>query len=127
MTTPTISFALTSKVEPPKKFTLDGDEFELLGVNHLTPDQEATAMALFARHGILSDEVDSTKNVLRGEELAKTLRATRLKIIHLLTTIPESRVVPMHVQVKLLEAVRSEMEANEDEGPTAVPADAPDE
>jgi hypothetical protein len=123
MGNPEISFALTSTVEPPKKFTLDGDVFELLGVNHLSPDAEAEAMALFARHTILAEEVDGTKNLSRGEEVAKQLRATRLRIIHKLTTIPDTRTIPLHVQVKLLEAVREEMALSDDDGPTAVPAD----
>lgn len=124
-----IAFDLSTHIDPPKEFTLDGEVYAIKGVDHLSANEEAKAMALFARHSYLAAELDETKNVQKGEQIATALRNTRLNIIYHLTTIPEGTPLPMHVQLKLIEAVREEMvviEGEESEKPVdAAGEDAP--
>ena len=117
-----ISLALSTEVAPAKIFTVDKEEFSLLGTDHLSPDSEAEAMALFARHGILQRELDSTPNVSKGKEIAERLRKCRILILTKLTTIPTETAdkLPLGAQVALLEAIQEEMEsATDDDGSDA--------
>ena len=59
-TTAGVLLALTTDVEPAKKFTVDGDEFLLYGLNHLSKKDETEALALFARHSILVARLESS-------------------------------------------------------------------
>lgn len=114
-----ISLALSTEVAPAKKFTVDGEEFSLLGTDHLSPESEAEAMALFARHGILQRDLDITPNVHKGTEIAERLRKCRILILTKLTTIPADTAdkLPLGAQVALLEAIQEEMEsATDDDG-----------
>lgn len=106
-----ISLALTTEIAPAKKFTLDGEVYELLGIDHLSAEDEALAMALFARHGLLAQEIELTANTKRGAELALKLKSCRVRILCKLTTLPEevAMKLPIQAQVKLLEAIQVEL------------------
>lgn len=104
---------LSTIVAPPKEFTVNGDVFRMLGINHLSPADEATAIALFSRHTILQIEVEATKNVQTGAQKAALLRTCRLQILCKLTDMPMSLAeqLPVDQQVKLLEALQREIES----------------
>lgn len=104
--------ALNTAVKPAKKFTVDGEEFLLLGVDNLSAEQEATALALFARHGNIARALEFESNVDKGKTLALRLRSTRLDILCLLTDMPKDVAdrLPAHQQVKLLDAIQAELE-----------------
>lgn len=114
-----IALALSTEVAPAKKFTIDGEEYELLGTDHLSPSAEAEAMALFARHGVLQRDLDITPNVSKGKEIAERLRKCRILILSKLTTVPTETAekLPLGAQVALLEAIQEQMEiATDDDG-----------
>ena len=112
------SLALTTAIKPTKKFTVDGEEFDLLGVDHLSPEVEAEVMALFARYGLLTSDLESTSNVMKGKEIADRMRSTRLALLAKLTTMPKDTAakLPLSQAVKLMEAIESEVEAADEDG-----------
>jgi hypothetical protein len=111
------SLALTTRIKPAKQFTVDSIPYDLLGVDHLSPDDEAETMALFARYGVLQVELDTEKNVTKGTPLALALKATRITLLTKLTSMPREVAgrLPLTQQVKLLEAIQAEVEDDEDE------------
>jgi hypothetical protein len=110
-----ISLALTTEIAPAKLFTVDGAEYKLLGIDHLSAEDEAGAMALFARHSLLAQEIELTANTKRGAELALKLKSCRIRILCKLTTLPEevATKLPVGAQVKLLEAIQVELSAED--------------
>jgi hypothetical protein len=111
------SLALTTALKPTKKFTVDGDEFEMLGIDHLSPDDEADTVALFARLQILQGDLEVQANVTKGATIAKAMKATRETILTKLTTMPRpvASKLPLSQQVLLLEALEAEVSV-EDSG-----------
>lgn len=120
------SLALTTKLAPTQKFTVDGQEFEILGLDHLSKDDEATVVALFARHNVLAFELENTSDIARGENLAKRTRKTRVQLLTKLTTMPQELVeaLPLPAQVKLLQALQADL--NEETGVEDEDDEAPD-
>lgn len=112
-----IALALSTRVKPAKKFTVDGEEFQLLGLDHLSESDEAEAMALFSRHALLVAESESTANVLKGKEIADRVRKTRIQIICKLTDLPRSvaEKLPLSGQAALLETLRDELNTKEED------------
>lgn len=104
--------ALTTKVAEPKKFTLDDEEYEMLGMDHLTKSDEAHAVALFSRYMILVQELNVTDNVQKGRAIAESIADCRVAIICKLTTLPKEIAVklPTPQQALLLEALQAEVE-----------------
>lgn len=106
-----ISLSLTTRIKPAKKFTVDGEEYQLLGIDHLSPDDENKVMALFARHSLLLAEQEGTENVTKGTAVAERVRKTRLEIICTLTDLPKSvaQALPLSGQARLLETLQEEI------------------
>lgn len=117
------SLALTTTLAPAKQFSVDGVGYDMLGVDHLSPDDEAETMALFARYGVLQAELDIEKNVTKGKAIAVALKATRLTLLTKLTSLPLSIAgkLPLTSQVKLLEAIQAEVEEAADAEPEPTP------
>lgn len=117
------ALSLSTTLSPATKIQVDGEPFELLGVDHLSPNDEARVMALFARLGVLTAELELTSNVTKGEELAKRVKETRLNILAKLTTVPKDALakLPLLEQVRLLGAIEDTIgetpdETGDDEG-----------
>lgn len=112
-----ISLALTTKLAPTKKFTVDGEEYEILGLDHLSKEDESKAVALFARHAYIATELEMTPNVQKGKELASRVRDTRMQIIATLTTLPKdiAEKLPLNAQIELITAVQSDQEETPEE------------
>lgn len=100
---------LITAIAPAKKFTVDGEQYDLLGIDHLDDNTEAEVMALFARYGVLTTELDLTANVVKGKELAQRVKTTRLDILAKLTTSPKAILakLPLTEQVRLLGAIEN--------------------
>jgi hypothetical protein len=111
------SFALKTALKPTKKFTVDGEPYDMLGVDHLSTDEEAETVALFARYGVLQAELEMEKNTSKGKAIALQMKATRITLLSKLTTVPKdvAALLPLTQQVKLLEAIQSEVEADDDD------------
>lgn len=103
--------ALSSAVEEPKKFLLDGVEYQLFSTDHISPQDEAYVMALLSRHNILTRQLATERNVARGKHIAEEQRKARIEVIARLTSVPRSQAttLPISVQVKLLEAISDEV------------------
>jgi hypothetical protein len=116
---------LTTVLKPTVKFTVDGQEFDILGVDHLSPDEEAEVMALFSRYGLKQSELEVQPNVSKGKATALEMKATRLTLLTKLTTLPPdiASKLPLTQQVRLLEAIQEEVEAEDDFEPAAAPAE----
>ena len=112
--------SLTTALKPTTKFQVDGAQYEILGVDHLSPDDEAEVMALVARYGVLQSELEVQANVSKGKATALQLKSTRLTLLTKLTTLTQQVAarLPLTQQVRLLEAIQAEVEA-EDENPAA--------
>jgi hypothetical protein len=102
---------LSTQVEPAKKFTVDGEAFDLLSLSHVGKDEEARLMALYRRMERFSRAYDVSKNDQEAEKAAAGIRNTRLEIICRFTTLPKhiAEELPLPAQVQLLTAIASEM------------------
>jgi hypothetical protein len=115
--------SLTTVLKPTKKFLVDGSEYEILGVDHLSPEEEAEVVALFSRYGVLQSELEVEKNVSKGTPKAMQVRQTRLTLLTKLTTLNPSVAakLPLTQQVRLLEAIQAEVEAEDEDEPVEQP------
>ncbi len=113
--------ALTTDLVPPKKFTVNGDEYQLLSIDHLSSDQEATAAALFARYEFLGQTLAGTPNSTKGTGVALQMQDTRRRILGLFSNLPKEIIakLPLSQQAALLEAVESEYERGTQEAGSA--------
>lgn len=104
---------LSTKVAPAKKFTIDGEEYELYGFEHLSDDAEAEITAAFSKHGRLIDALNRAKNDNEAKNYARKLRGSRVHLISLLTSVPSETVetLPISAQAKLLETIQEEVGA----------------
>lgn len=119
---------LSTQVAPARVFTVDGEDFHLLGFEHLDADGEAKVTAGFARHERLADLLGKTKDPTKAQSVAKKLRASRVNLITLLTDVPEAKVaeLPMPAQGKLLRALQKEVYDEDEEGESGADEDGPD-
>ena len=117
-----VVLALSTRVVPGKKFTVDGTEYQMLNMDHLSPEGEAKVMALFARHSNISQELELTSKVEHGEATAKRLRRCRMAILANLTDMPPDEIakLPLGEQARLLEAIEADMSSDDQD-------DAPEE
>lgn len=113
-----IALEITTTVKPAKKMKLDGEEYQLLGLDHLSPADENRVMALFSRHSLLLAEQEATANVDKGTATAARVRSTRMDIICALTDIPKdvAETIPLGGQVKLLEKLQELMNDTDGDG-----------
>lgn len=110
-----IMLELSTKIAPAKKFRVDGQEYDLLGIDHLSEEDELTVVALFSRHSILVDQLMSERNVTKGKAIAEAVKSCRMSILAKLTTMPKAvaETLPMSAQLQLVEVIREEI-AGED-------------
>lgn len=114
--------SLSTSIEPAETFEVeDGGEmktFELLGFEHLSPEQEAKATAAFTRFQQCAVRLDRAQSDAAAEKLAGELRKRRIDVLCLLTTMPRevAEKLPMSAQVQLFKAVREESGQDDDGG-----------
>lgn len=101
---------LSTQVKPPSTFTVDEEEYQLLGLEHLSPEDEAKATAAFSRFAQILRKLDDAANDVDAAKLAKALRGRRVKLIAMLTTVPTDVAdkLPISAQTKLFNAIRKE-------------------
>lgn len=112
-----LALTLSTALAPAKKFSVDGEEYQLLGLDHLSPDDEARTMALFARHSMIASELEVTSNTEYGTKLALRLKKTRIQILCQVTDLPQevAEKLPVAAQIQLLQAIQQELSGNQDE------------
>lgn len=108
--------ALSTTVKPARKFTVDGAEYEMWSMDHLSKSDEAIVMALFARHSLIGQELEMSPNVAKGSATAERLRNCRLQLLTKLTNLPRevAEKLPISGQAQLLDALEDEMSAAEE-------------
>ena len=116
--------SLSTQLDPPDTFEVDGESFNLLGLKHLSDEQEAEAQGLFARFQNISGQLETAANDQVAKRLSKDLRKRRLDLIALMTTVPRDLVekLPLPAQVKLFKAIMEDFIAG-DEDAEAEPTD----
>jgi hypothetical protein len=119
-----IALELSTAVKPPKKFLVDGTEYQLLGLEHLSAETENEVMALFARHAIVAGELETCSSVVKGAEMAGRMKRIQTILIGKLTTLPDDviKILPMSASAKIFEQVQMDIVAEDDdleEQPTA--------
>lgn len=99
---------LSTQVEPASTFTVDGEEFELLGFKHLNADQEAEVMGMLSRFDNLAMKLATSDDDRQAQSLAGRLRDRRYAIIARLTTLPEDKIkqLPLPAQVRLMRTIQ---------------------
>jgi hypothetical protein len=112
-----LALTLSTALAPAKKFSVDGEEYQLLGLDHLSGEDEARTMALFARHSLIASELELTSNTEVGTKLATRLKKTRVQIICQVTDLPQevAEKIPVTGQVALLSAIQQELSGVEDD------------
>lgn len=115
--------SITTALQPTKKFLLDGVEQQIYTMNHLSPDDETTVIALLSRFNVLSAELEMTAAVSKGKPIAERIRNTRKQIIALLTDIPKEKIdtLPLGAQAAVMEAVQEEINKEDEEDTAKVP------
>lgn len=111
-----ITLALSTAVAPAKKFLVDGEEYTLYGLEHLDSDVENTVMALFARHVSVAMDLENATSVAKGEGHAARLKKLQDMIIEKMTDVPKDIIekLPMGQKAKLFEAIRDELQDEDD-------------
>ena len=79
---------LSTAVAPAKTFTIDETPYELLGMDHLSPEAEANVMATFSRYGALAEKLEKVEDEDKGTKIALTMRDLRLNVLAKMTTCP---------------------------------------
>lgn len=104
LTTDEYLLQLSTEVEPPKIFTVDGEEYRILGLEHMGKADEARVLALFARNSKLNKRLEDDRlKTAQAEQVAAALRDTRIELLSTLTDLPKeiAERLPMSAQVKL--------------------------
>ena len=125
-----IAVSISTRVKPPRKFLLDETEYELLGPDHLSADDENEVLALFARHAYTTRELEVAGTLNQGTAIAARLRKLQEKIISKTTTVPLDVIatLPPQAKAKLLEAVRDGLDDDDlGEEPAATKGETPGE
>lgn len=104
---------LSTTLAPAEFFTVDGEEYHLLGLDHLSADEEARVMGLFARFRHLSDKYEETGDEAKGKEIGGALIVQRLKILTSLTDMPMdvAKKLPVSAQAKLMKKLEKDADA----------------
>lgn len=108
---------ITTEEVPAKLFTIDGEEFELYSLDHLSPEQESSVTATYARSQRIVERLASAKNDQIAEKEAAKLRPLRVKLIGLMTSVPRDRANELHprAQGKIMDAISEEIRGEEEE------------
>ena len=101
---------LSTEIAPPTVFAVDGEEYRILGFEHMGKADEAKTLALFARHTRLNRRLEEGKKPTEAERIAMAIRDTRMDLISTLTDLPRgiAEKLPMSAQVKLLRFISKE-------------------
>jgi hypothetical protein len=103
--------SLSTRVLPTRKFKVDGEEYEILSLDHLSRDDEALVHARFSRYGQTATDLSIERDLQKGTQLALSLRKQRAAILAQLTTMDRALAdkLPTNDSVKLIEAIQEEL------------------
>lgn len=102
---------LTTQVAPTKKFTIDGEEYDLLTLEHLSPEKESLVTATFARFQRIYNRLERASNDGSAIKEASKLRHCRETLILAMTSAPADVVSELGptAQGKILDAIQTEI------------------
>lgn len=110
--------SLTTEVLPAKRIEIDEEPYDLYSYDHLSPEKEARVTATFARFQKVYRSMESAKTDEIATGLAMKLEKLRVRLICLMTSIPEvtAKRYPNSVQGKIVEAIGAEITGEADGG-----------
>lgn len=101
---------LSTQVEPAAVFTVDKTPYELRGISHLSPLEEAKLVAFAKREAGLRERLDSVdpEQDAELEGIANQLLNIRMDLFVLMTTMPKevALTLPLMAQVQLAQAIQ---------------------
>lgn len=108
---------LSTEAVPAKKFTIDGEEYDLLNYDHLSSEQEASVTALFARFQKIYGRLEEATNDSKAAAEALRLNKYREKLIRQMTTVPQDVLDKLGpaAQGKILTAIQNEISVSVDD------------
>ena len=108
---------LTTTLAPAEVFAVDSTEYEILGLDHLSANEEAEVMGSFAKFRSLSEKYEAEGDEKKAEQIAAVMIAQRIKILCRLTTMPieVARKLPVSGQAKLMKYLESTINVGEEE------------
>lgn len=103
---------LSTTVAPAKTFTVDEVSYQLLGMDHLSPNSEANVMANFTRYGAMAERLEQINDETKATALALKMRGVRLSVLEKMTTCPMDVLekIPMSGQIQMMNALRKELD-----------------
>lgn len=106
---------LSTAAIDPERFTVDGESYDLLGINHLSDKDEIAVTAMFSRYDRLSKALEEAPNQRKAEDVARVMRQKRLELLGRMTTCPVDVLgkLPLKSQIALMEAIGEEMDDKE--------------
>ena len=107
---------LVTDIAPAKLLRVGGEEYDLLGLDHLTPETEAQVTATFTRFQSVYERLEAAPNMTIAANEAGKLQRYREKLIQLMTTIPPEVIKTLHAgqQGKILAVIRTELQVEEE-------------
>lgn len=109
---------LSTQVAPAAMFTVDGDEYHLRTLDHMSAAEEAEVTGLFQRFSKSFENLQEQTDAAKAERIAGSLRKQRIHLLTKITDMPESVAasLPASAQGKLLETLQEELEPTEENG-----------
>lgn len=105
-------FDLSTAVEPPLTFEVDGQPYELRTVSHLNVLEEAKLRRLFRREQVLDRQLAQLKPTDEAamQRIGEQLRGLRIELITMMTSLPAETAerLPTLGQQKLIRAIGKE-------------------
>jgi hypothetical protein len=101
----TPAFELATILAEPEFFTVDGEEYRLLGLDHISTEEEARVIGLFGRYNWLTKQYEAVTEDKEGAKIGALLIAQRIKILTAMTDMPTdvAKRLPPTAQLKLVE------------------------
>jgi hypothetical protein len=117
---------ISTEVDPPKLIKIDGEDYQLLGFDHLSPEEESEVTAAFARFQTAFTRLDQATSDKAATQEAIKLRRKREQLIGLMTTVPREVISKLTTakQGQLLRAIQDEI--GQEAGPDAEDEDGGD-
>lgn len=108
---------LTTEVLPSKLIRIDGEEYDLLNYDHLSPEDEAKVTATFARFQKVYGRLSEAKNESAATAEALKLNGLREKLITKMTSVPleKLRELGPAKQGLILRAIQNEISVATDD------------
>jgi len=117
MTETQAPLALTTKAVEPTRFTVDDEPYELYGMAHLNPNEEAEIMSAIAQYQRLATRLAVVASRSKGVAYAKKMYDLRIELLLRMTNLPEpvAKALPIPAQLELFSSIVAQLGEDEEE------------